>query len=548
MAWTLEDWKKNKIALEEAIKNRRNNEAKKLVDGMAREFRENKELAEKQFYTEFQDKGGTFNDYPLMSSLYYGNKEIFDYMRQKLNPDLSRAIGGNHLLINVGVKPCGVSEVTIDEARLREAQDILNSLNLEMSWEQKKKSNLLLLSVFFLNQSVVESLINDSRSPEVANEIGGRGSKPINIALSFYGDDQRYTTISDLLLGQEVVRNDLAGNTNFIRNALNNHNVALVEKYIHILNDNVVMGAGILLINALAVASNEANKEKEVGILRKLAAISISKLSNAPYNTVFNFIYGMQQKSEQLSLEHKAFLTKEFVKAIKLQLESGAYTLSQLRHEGCEELCNIIAKNPEIINGVVLGLADRELFYGQNGMIGSPVKGALSFESLDKVEFIPQELRGRLGNLIDRLAAVEKPDVSKLNNEYYKALKELFKLNQITVQNMDDFRLSVERHLSDQGRVGRLKLAHDVHEQVMFEMKIVDKGEVLPYEKLDLKRVLARTWNVIGVVAGALTAVAHNLVAYGTRPPSEKPIIIDEISRLPRKERDGKGQEQEKSK
>jgi hypothetical protein len=542
MAWTADDWKQNKIALENAIKDRRNEEAKKLVDEIAREFVENKELAEKQFYTEFQDKWGTFRDYPLMSPLYYGNKEIFDYMRQKLNPDLSRAISANHILINVAIKPCGASEVTIDEARLGEAQDILNVLNSEMTWEQKKKCNLLLLSVFFLNQGVVESLIVNPKFAEVANEIGGRGIKPINIALSFYGDEQRYTAISDLLLQQEAVRNDLAGNTNFIRNALNNNNAELVEKYIHILNDNVVMGAGILLINALAVASNEANKEKEVEILRKLAAISISKLSNTPYNTVFNFIYGMEQKSGQLSLEHKAFLTNEFVKAIKSQLESGACTLSYLKNEGCEELCRIIAKNPEIINGVVLGSADRDLFYGQNGMIGGQIVRALSFESLDKVEFIPQELRGRLSNLIQQLAAVEKPDVSKLNDEYYLAIKELFKLNQITVQNMDDFRISVERYLSGQGRVDRLKLAHDVHEQVMFEMKIIDKGEALPHVSLDLKRVLARTLNVVGAVAGVLTSVAHNLVAYGTRPSEQKPIIVDEVSKLSNKGKDGQGQ------
>ncbi len=539
MAWTADDWKKNKIALENAIKSRNNDGAKRLIDDMARAFVEDKELAEKEFYTNFQDKGGTFSDYPLMSTLYYGNQEIFHYMRKKLDPDLGRAIGGNHLLINVAVKPCGVSEVTIDEDRLREAHQILNELNSDMSWEQKKKCNLLLLSVFFLNQKIIESLVQDLQFPEIANEVGGRGSKPINIALSFYGDDERYTAIADLLLGQEAIRNDLAGNTNFIRNALNNNNITLVEKYIHILNEEVVRGAGVLLINTLAVASSDASKEKEARILRQLAVVSINKLSNASFHQIFEVMYAMEVKSGQLTLEDKVFLTKEFIKAIKKQLENGTCTLAVLKREGCEELCKILAANPSMLDKIVLNPSDRDLFYGQKGLIGSPIRGILNIKSLPTMEFIPIELRNRLGNLIDRLAAVEKPDVSKLNDEYYKALKELFQSNKVTVQNMDDFRLSVENHLSGLGRVARLKLAHDVHEQVMFEMKIIDKGEVLPYESLDLKRVLARTWNAVGAVAGALTSAAYNMGLYGFRAKGVKPVIIDEVSTL-KKAKDGK--------
>ncbi len=560
MIWTEQVWKAKKVELERAIKERSNDLAKRIIDQIAEQLQENKELAEKQLYVEFKNDAGTFNDYPILATIFYGNLEIFNYIKAVLNLDLSKTISASHIKINVADVPCKKDgENKPDEERLQQANQILLVLDKELSWEQKRECKFFLLAVFFLNAEIVSRTIEDPRFAEVANEVGSRLARPINMAAGLYNNDPRNKKICDMLLLRDEVRADLKNNDTFFQNLLDGLQYELAGR---LLDQNVIPKKQLektstlsaMLARFLVVSDQESSSfsEDKLNNIRKLysAMIAAQDPVMAVMYTSRNLI-NMPQNVKKIILE-------ELVAKIRPVLVSGKSTLSYIMAECDPQFMIEVVGNPSFMVGlldkVVLGISDRELLYGERGLARSQVPQNFDFESLSRMDFVPRDLKVRLKNTIDKLVAVEKPsNLEELNSEYYQALTDLFKLNQFTVQNMDNFRLSVERHLSDHGRVDRLKIAHDIHEQVMFDMKVIGRGEVLPYHGVDLNRVLARTLNVVNSItpsvigsavssaSSVLSTAMHNMILYGLG--DQKPVVVDEVSKLkvnpPKKESDG---------
>ncbi len=502
MAWGLKEWKTNKQNFEIALRDGRVDEAKKIIDDMAVEKAGSGESFDSNFYQEFSDNSGTFAEHPIMACLFHGNKEVFDYAINKLSPNLSKAVNANHVLINVAVTPCKEQNGQVNEDKLRQAQEILNFLNIKLTPENKIKVGFFNLATFFMHVDLVSKLTRDPYFEEMANKPFARNAKPINFPIGLYNEDERNRRIYDVLISNVHIQKDIKNNASFVQSLFDG---CLYGIFVDLFNRKIITDSKLQEEGALTAALGGLVRQHQVGRI-----LSDEDIKSA--EKILNQIIELGNERDVLRISHhitslqdeiKEILARAVVKKYKSKLEKGEIDLFE-----CGDLLAYFATRPDLLNGVMLTDRDRNLLV-RNGAYNDLAGKEFSHSFLaSDSSFVKQDLRLDILSVISKLTDPEKPkDMDALKNEYKNLIKEVLKYNQMTIGRFEEFRKSVEVALAASGRNERYQMVSDVHHDLYRKLKVIESDEIIPIEGINMNRMM-RVVNVGAGLVGAVTSTA----------------------------------------